>query len=301
MPSSGKIGRLSVSVNSFVCSKLGTNEMLKNSSKPPFDWVGCKGWARRQVVELSTIFFPVSCVVCGQDIRSAQSQRNRSGGNDIPLCEACRFELIDLSPRCVKCGLRRCGESSCHLCQKIAQRMGVDNILWQRMFVLGSYREGLRESVLAGKRPSGEGLVEALSSLLIEQHPVICDLKLDAVVPVPMHWRKRWVRGTNAANTMARHIASRLRVPYRCDIKHKMFTRDQKLLSAKMRPTNVSHKFSVTGRHLTGKRVLVVDDVVTTGATLSAITRCLLEIDAAVVYAAVLARTDEVIDSESNR
>ena len=301
MPSSGKIGRLSVSVNSFVCSKLGTNEMLKNFSKPPFGWVGCKGWARRQVVELSTIFFPVSCVSCGQDICNDQSQGNRATGNDIPLCEACRFELIDLCPRCGKCGLLRCGKSPCHLCQKITQRLGVDNILWQRMFVLGSYRDGLRESVLAGKRPSGEGLVEALAGLLVEQHPVISDLKLDAVVPVPMHWRKRWARGTNSANTMARHIASRLRVPYRCDVKHKMPTRSQKLLSAKMRPTNALHKFSVMGSQLTGKRVLVVDDVATTGATLSAITRCLLENDAAVVYAAVLARTDELMNSENNR
>ena len=185
-----------------------------------------------------------------------------------------------------------------HLRQRIAERLGVANILWQRMFVLGSYRDGLRESILAGKRPSGEGLV--VSGLLIEQHPAICDLKLDAVVPVPMHWRKRWARGTNSANTMARHIASRLRVPYRCDVKHKMPTRSQKLLSAKMRPINASHKFSVK-EPITGKRVLVVDDVSTTGATLSAITRCLLENDAAVVYAAVLARTDEVMNSENNR
>ena len=153
---------------------------------------------------------------------------------------------------------------------------------------------------LAAKRPSGEGLVEALSGLLIEQHPAICDLKLDAVVPVPMHWRKRWARGTNSANTMARHIASRLRVPYRCDVKHKMPTRSQKLLSAKMRPINASHKFSVKGSQLTGKRVLVVDDVATTGATPTAMTRCLLENKAAVVYAAVLARTDGVMNNDVN-
>ena len=75
----------------------------------------------------------------------------------------------------------------------------------------------------------------------------------------------------------------------------------QKSLSAKMRPANASAKFSGVGSQLKGKRVLVVDDVVTTGATLSAITRCLLEINVTVVYAAVLARTDEAMDSEGNR
>ena len=300
MPNSGKIGRLSVSVNSFVCPKLGTNEMVRNYRRLPVSWVGCKGWARQQLIELSTIFFPAGCVACGQDIFKYQSQENRQAENDIPLCETCRFEVTDLSPRCDCCGLPRPSDTSCPLCQKLAQQLGEEKILWQQIFVLGSYQDLLRESVLAGKRPAGEGLVEALSDLLIERHPAIRDLKLDAVVPVPMHWRKRWERGTNAANTMARKIASRLGVPYRCDIKQRIFTRPQKSLSAKMRPANASAKFSGVGSQLTGKRVLVVDDVATTGATLSAITRCLLEINARVVYAAVLARTDEAMESEGN-
>ena len=301
MPNSGKIGRLSVSVNSFVYAKPGTNGMLRNFRRLPFSWVACKGWAIRQAVELSTIFFPGSCVACGQDIRGDQLPGNRSAENNIPLCEICRFEITDVSPRCGQCGLPRHSDSSCPLCQKLVQQLGERTILWQQMFVLGSYQDRLRESVLAGKKPSGEGLVEALSDLLIEQHPAIRELKLDAVVPVPMHWRKRWERGTNSANTMARQIASRLRVPYRCDIKQKILARPQKSLSAKMRPANASAKFSGVGSQLKGKRVLVVDDVATTGATLSAITRCLLEINVTVVYAAVLARTDEAMDSEGNR
>ena len=270
MPNSGKIGRLSVSVNSFVCSKSGTNEMVIDYRQLPISWVSCKGWARQQLIELSTIFFPASCVACGQDIFKDQAKENRQAGNDIPLCETCRFEVTDLSPRCGCCGLPRPSDIPCSLCRKIAQQLGEGKILWQQIFVLGSYQNRLRESVLAGKRPAGEVLVEALSDLLIEQHPSIRDLKLDAVVPVPMHWRKRWERGTNSANTMARKIASRLGVPYRCDIKQKILARPQKSVSAKMRPANASAKFSGVGRQLAGKRVLVVDDVATTGATLSA-------------------------------
>ena len=167
--------------------------------------------------------------------------------------------------------------------------------------MLGSYQDHLRESVLAGKKPSCEDLVEALSDLLIEQHPAIRDLKLDAVVPVLMHWRKRWERGTNSSNTMTKQIASRLSVPYHCDIKQKALVRPQKSLSAKMQPANAFAKFSGVGSQLKGKRVLVVDDVATTGATLSAITSWLLEINVTVVYAAVLARTIEAMDSEGNR
>ena len=68
-----------------------------------------------------------------------------------------------------------------------------------------------------------------------------------------------------------------------------------------MRTVNMAGMFYVRGNQLKGKRVLVVDDVATTGATLSAITHCLLEIGATVVYAAVLARTDEVTNHDSKQ
>ena len=68
-----------------------------------------------------------------------------------------------------------------------------------------------------------------------------------------------------------------------------------------MRTANMAGRFHVKGNQLKGKRVPVVDDVATTGATLSAITHCLLEIGATVVYAAVLARTDEVTNYAGKR
>jgi predicted amidophosphoribosyltransferase len=68
-----------------------------------------------------------------------------------------------------------------------------------------------------------------------------------------------------------------------------------------MRTANMVGRFHVEGNQLKGKRVLVVDDVVTTGATLSAATQCLLEIGATVVYAAVLARTDAVANYAGKR
>ena len=274
--------------------------MLQKIGRKSGGWVGCRTWARQQLVELSAIFFPVTCVACGQDVLRDQAQANQLADKKIPLCEMCLFEVSDRGSRCNHCGLPGHGGLSCLLCQNLSHQLSEDKVPWKRMFVLGSYRGRLRENVLAAKRPSGEGLVEALSDVLIDQHPDISDLMLDAVVPVPMHWRRRWQRGTNSANTMARRIASRINVPYRCDVKQKIFTNPQKSLSAKMRPANVSNKFSVVSSHFAGKRVLVVDDVATTGATLNAITRCLLENKAAVVYAAVLARTDGAMNNENN-
>ena len=269
--------------------------------KPSSIWAKCRGWASCHLVELGQIFFPPSCAACGEDISLTSEAVKASLDFNAPLCESCVSTFTDLRPRCDRCGLPKYSGSTCNLCQKIMDQLGVKEILWQQIFVLGSYEDRLRTAVIAGKRPSGEALVEALSKLLLNQRPSIQELKVDAVIPVPMHWRKRWVRGTNSANIMAKQIASSLKVPYRCSIRCKRLKRPQKLLSAKMRATNMADKFYVRGNQLTGKRVLVVDDVATTGATLSAITHCLLEIGATVVYAAVLARTDDVTNHAGKR
>ena len=275
--------------------------MVRKFCRPSFIWGNCRGWASSHLVELGHIFFPASCAACGQDISFTSEAGKERPNAACSLCENCVAAFTDTSPRCDHCGLPKCSESSCNLCQKLIDKLGVKNILWQRMFVLGSYKDCLRAGVIAGKKPSGEALVEALSNLLVSQRTSMKELSVDAVIPVPMHWRKRWVRGTNSADIMAKQIASSLRVPYRCDIQCKRLKRPQKLLSAKMRTANMAGRFHVKGSQLKGKRVLVVDDVATTGATLSAITHCLLEIGATVVYAAVLARTDEVTNYAGKR
>ena len=275
--------------------------MVRKFCRPSFIWGNCRGWASSHLVELGHIFFPASCAACGQDISFTSEAGKERPNAACSLCENCVAAFTDTSPRCDHCGLPKCSESSCNLCQKLIDKLGVNNILWQRMFVLGGYKDCLRAGVIAGKKPSGEALVEALSKLLVSQRTSMKELSVDAVIPVPMHWWKRWVRGTNSADIMAKQIASSLRVPYRCDIQCTRLKRPQKLLSAKMRTANMAGRFHVKGSQLKGKRVLVVDDVATTGATLSAITHCLLEIGATVVYAAVLARTDEVTNYAGKR
>ncbi len=275
--------------------------MVRKFCRPSSVWEKCRGWASCHLVELGQIFFPASCPACGQNIFFTVEAGKERKNAACSLCENCVAAFTDPRLRCDRCGLSKCSGSSCEHCQRLVDQLGSKNILWQRMFVLGTYNDCLRAGIIAGKRPSGEALVVALSKLLVSQQTSMRELRVDAVIPVPMHWRKRWVRGTNAADIMAKQIASSLRVPYRCDIRCKRLKSPQKLLSAKMRTVNMAGMFYARGNQLKGKRVLVVDDVATTGATLSAITHCLLEIGATVVYAAVLARTDEVINYDSKQ
>ena len=99
---------------------------------------------------------------------------------------------------------------------------------------------------------------------------------IDAVVPVPLHWTRRWSRGYNQAEVIGKVIASALGVPLRTDIlKRRRRTRTQTKLSIEGKTANVRGAFGVRkGSDINGlSHILLVDDVFTTGATLHS---CLL-------------------------
>lgn len=143
------------------------------------------------------------------------------------------------------------------------------------------------------KRPAGRLVAEALAGLLFERREAeLRELAPDAVVPVPLHWRVRLGRGANSAETMARILSRRLGVPApRRVVVRCRNTLSQKSLPPNARFRNVRDAFAVRANYpLEEKRVLVVDDTLTTGATCSEIAWALKQSGAAVVHVAVLAR-----------
>jgi ComF family protein len=113
--------------------------------------------------------------------------------------------------------------------------------------------------------------------------------KIDGIVPVPLHWRKRWFRGYNQAESLAVEIGKRLHVPVWTDVlKRTRYTEPQKELDDKQRFANLRDAFSAGGcgaeEQVYGTTVLLVDDIYTTGATLEACARVLLETGAKTVY-----------------
>jgi ComF family protein len=111
---------------------------------------------------------------------------------------------------------------------------------------------------------------------------------VDGIVPVPLHWRKRWFRGYNQAESLAVEVGKRLNTPVWTDvIKRTRYTEPQKELDDKERLANLKNAFSACeygSERLDGAVVLLVDDIYTTGATLEACARVLLEMGAKNVY-----------------
>jgi ComF family protein len=114
----------------------------------------------------------------------------------------------------------------------------------------------------------------------------------DLVVPVPMHWARRFQRGVNSPELMARELARFLGVEVGLRaLARRRRTAPQADLSPRQRFRNVRDAFRVRASYdIQGRSVLLVDDILTTGATSSEAARMLKEAGAARVVVAVLAR-----------
>lgn len=120
------------------------------------------------------------------------------------------------------------------------------------------------------------------------------DDRYDAVVPVPLHWKKRWSRGFNQAELLARPVAKRRGIPVLNALCRRKSTEVQASLTMAARRKNVQGAFLARpGAKLQGKRILLIDDVMTTGATAGACAMALKRAGAASVTLAVLARVDK--------
>jgi predicted amidophosphoribosyltransferase len=159
----------------------------------------------------------------------------------------------------------------------------------------GLYEGALRKMCLSAKRPRGEELAAALGALLWDaQQEAFAKSSADLVVPVPHHWSECLGRWRPAPVMLADVLARRLRVDLGTSILAKVRrTRRQSSLPSSRRRANVRGAFRVPRRRrrdLEGRRVLLVDDVLTTGATADEASRMLLENGAASVVASVVAR-----------
>jgi ComF family protein len=112
---------------------------------------------------------------------------------------------------------------------------------------------------------------------------------IDAVLPVPLHWRRRWFRGFNQAVEIGKPVAKQLGVPLVNAVYRRRATPFQSGLSARERASNLKSAFVVRGS-LPYRHVLIVDDVITTGATVRQVARVLKRAGVDKVSALAVAR-----------
>ncbi|MCA9247517.1 MAG: ComF family protein [Planctomycetales bacterium] len=143
---------------------------------------------------------------------------------------------------------------------------------------MGSYEGLIRDAVLRMKHNGQEALSMAVADAIWNECEArLFRLELDVVAPVPMHWWRRLTRGVNGPELLAENLARRLRIPVanRLLIRRRNTSLQIDLTPAERR-RNLHNAFRASaGYHLDGARVLLVDDVMTTGATANEAARTL--------------------------
>jgi ComF family protein len=158
-------------------------------------------------------------------------------------------------------------------------------------YSFGSFEGPLQQLIHLFKYAKIESLAGPLSRLLLQALPL--DRNFDAVIAMPMHWRKQWERGFNQAELLARPVARRYGMTLWTNLRRRRYTQSQAGLTEIERRANLKNSFALRKPgQAAGKRFLLIDDVFTTGATLRAAAAVLKSAGAAHVSALTLARVD---------
>jgi ComF family protein len=158
-------------------------------------------------------------------------------------------------------------------------------------YCFGSYEGTLRQLIHVYKYGGVRTLARPFGALLSTALPR--EQRYDLVVPVPLHWLRKWRRGFNQSELLAREIGRRCGIPVRNALRRVRATRAQAGLSNTRRRHNVQAAFDVRGgAPLTGLRILLIDDVMTTGSTATACAAALKRAGAAKVSLLTVARVD---------
>jgi ComF family protein len=235
---------------------------------------------------LASILFPAPCRLCGRIL---------SESGRIPICRSCLDQLTPWNlPLCPRCGRPFASAAAvagiehplCHGC-----RRGLYDFDFARSY--GAYSSSMAGAVVMLKYEQVTPLADWFAARLlplVHEHPE--QFAADVVVPVPLHRARHRERGYNQAELIARALAKRLHLPYRSHLLVRTRPRPEKQrLTVRERWHSVRNAFDTReGAQVDKLRVLLVDDVLTTGATLDACSRALREAGAAYVAAITVAR-----------
>jgi ComF family protein len=234
-----------------------------------------ESWLAGLIQGFIDLIYPPSCALCGR-ISSAE------------ICRKCRSDLIPLGGRmCAKCGNPSAGDAPCPYC--IAAEFHFDSAA-----SLYFYEEPLRDAILDFKYHRAERKGKALAALFAEGYgsPAVDFKGYDMVVPVPLTQLKMRRRSYNQSEVLAQAVADASGVPLvPYALVKKRETKSQTGFDLRGRMVNVEGSFSVPDQGIVrGKRILLVDDIITTGATASECAKALKEAGARKVVAVSLAR-----------
>lgn len=227
------------------------------------------------------VLFPPLCHVCRTFIPAA---------GELHICPGCR-ELLPLieAPLCIVCGIPFSGAGTDHLCGSCSTSAPRFDAARAALVYEGASRDLIHSFKYRNKthlrRPLALLTIERLSEFIRSRRP-------DLIMPVPLHRKKLSSRGFNQAVLLGEILSQRLKIPLdRRNLRRIRWTEPQVNLAAHDRRANVKGAFAIHASALVnGRRVLLVDDVLTTGSTAEECGRVLKAAGAADVTVITVAR-----------
>jgi len=221
------------------------------------------------------LVYPPKCVVC------------KSFGAAV-MCERCLRSIVPVAePSCGRCGQTLGDAAMCGHCTRRtpafdkARALGLHDGILKHAIHLLKYRDRPRLA---------EPLGIALAAFARDHSAELGNLKIDAIVPVPMHPARRRTRGYNQAERLADVVARELSVLMSTDmLVRRVNTRAQVGLTQEARQQNLAGAFGVGAKEVAGLSILVIDDVSTTGSSLHECALALKSAGAKKVYGLTLA------------
>lgn len=224
---------------------------------------------------LESLLFPPACPFC---------EKIMDYREDV-VCGKCLQHLPFIcEPRCVKCGKGLENEGNfCEDCKN-------GNHLYTQGRAVWKYEGVVADSIINYKYHSRKAYGEVYALWIVRCLGYwIKSKKIDMIIPVPIHEKRREKRGYNQTELIAEKVAVLLNIKY-CDdmvIRDKNTT-PQKALSVLERMKNMQRAFKVVKNGFEGKNVLIIDDIYTTGVTMDALSLVLINAGAANVYFAAV-------------
>ena len=228
--------------------------------------------------------FPPTCPVCGESVEShgALCAKCWTGFNWIsnPKCFKCGYPFpadLDLGPNPM---CPHCAAGECDL-DYIRSACVYDDVSKNIMLPFKHASKLKYQTIMS------RAMINALRDL---------NLNVDVVIPVPLAWRRLFKRGYNQATLLARPIAKHFNARLDVDTLSRKYKPDMGHKNAKQRRENVHGVFNVINPDkIRGKKILLVDDVMTSGATFYELNRVLRKAGVSAVYAVSFCRVVHAI------
>ena len=241
---------------------------------------------REYLHALLDLFYPRSCLHC---------KRNLNNSRELYICEDCNRQIPYVNEfHCIRCGAA-IGPYSTSMAKEGCPVCKGKCLHFDTMTAAAHYDGVMKTLIHQFKYARQKFLFRILNDVVITQKnlkEIVPDI--DVIVPVPLYWLKKMYRGFNQSELLSlgiqRYFSKPISANNLCRIKN---TESQTHLSKSQRQANIHNAFFVKyPRSFQGKKVLLVDDVLTTGVTASECSKKLKESGARCVHLLVLANAE---------